>query len=338
MKKLFASIALIAALTVGAFVGDVPAQPSIGSSSSALAPRFMSIGVNPTTTGFRAPPGSIVLFAGSYYWKTGTGNTNWQVAPFGAVSLSAAPFLIQTANASAPSAQVMGALATGIVKNTTTTGVQSIATAGTDYLYPAGVAGGQAIFGGTAASETYTIKSTSHATKGKVIFGAAGTTAYDEVNERWGFGTASPAVPVHIAKATNAQIYVATSSAASSAFLSVANTGTPGTFQTNIVAFGSTVTGQVTFTGQTAPNNAALFSSNPVLMVGSQHATGKTVIGAGTNYVLTAEAGSKLAFFDATPVVKPAANADTSGATLGQLETEVNELKATLRSLGLLTP
>lgn len=32
-----------------------------------------------------------------------------------------------------------------------------------------------------------------------------------------------------------------------------------------------------------------------------------------------------------------AANADTSGATLGQLETEVNELKSVLRSLGLIT-
>lgn len=33
-----------------------------------------------------------------------------------------------------------------------------------------------------------------------------------------------------------------------------------------------------------------------------------------------------------------AANADTSGATLGQLETEVNELKAVLRSFGIIAP
>jgi hypothetical protein len=38
----------------------------------------------------------------------------------------------------------------------------------------------------------------------------------------------------------------------------------------------------------------------------------------------------------ATPVVQQAANADTSGATLGQLETEVNELKAILRTFGLI--
>ena len=40
----------------------------------------------------------------------------------------------------------------------------------------------------------------------------------------------------------------------------------------------------------------------------------------------------------ATPAGTQAANADTSGATLGQLETEVNELKAILRTFGLISP
>jgi len=44
----------------------------------------------------------------------------------------------------------------------------------------------------------------------------------------------------------------------------------------------------------------------------------------------------KLGFWNATPVVQPAANPDTSGATLAGLETEVNELKALLRSVGLM--
>lgn len=44
-----------------------------------------------------------------------------------------ATYLLQTANGSLPNAQAMGALATGIVKNTTTTGVVSIAVEGTDY-------------------------------------------------------------------------------------------------------------------------------------------------------------------------------------------------------------
>ena len=68
----------------------------------------------------------------------------------------------------------------------------------TQYVLLAGRAAGQAIFGGTAASETLTLKSTSHGTKGKVIFGAAGTTAYDEVNERVGIGIATPGAKLHI--------------------------------------------------------------------------------------------------------------------------------------------
>lgn len=47
-------------------------------------------------------------------------------------------YLLQVADGSLPNAQAMGALATGVVKNTTTTGVQSIATAGTDYTTPTG--------------------------------------------------------------------------------------------------------------------------------------------------------------------------------------------------------
>lgn len=44
----------------------------------------------------------------------------------------------------------------------------------------------------------------------------------------------------------------------------------------------------------------------------------------------------KIGFFNATPIAQKAANADTSGATLGQLETEVNELKQIFRDFGWL--
>lgn len=49
---------------------------------------------------------------------------------------TSAKFLIQVSNSNLPNAQVMGSLATGLVKNTTTTGVQTIAVAGTDYYAP----------------------------------------------------------------------------------------------------------------------------------------------------------------------------------------------------------
>jgi hypothetical protein len=47
-------------------------------------------------------------------------------------------YLVQTSTNAPANAQVMGSLATGLVKNTTSTGLQSIAVAGTDYLAPSG--------------------------------------------------------------------------------------------------------------------------------------------------------------------------------------------------------
>jgi len=56
--------------------------------------------------------------------------------------------------------------------------------------------------------------------------------------------------------------------------------------------------------------------------------------GSGTK--IGTDPAQKMGFYGATPIVQPAANADTSGATLGNLEIEVNQLKALLRSLGLM--
>src|SRR3990167_661609 len=65
----------------------------------------------------------------------------------------------------------------------------------TQYALLAGRAGGQILIGGIAASENLTLQSTSHATRGKILFG---TSAYDEVNNRLGIGTDSPAQSLDI--------------------------------------------------------------------------------------------------------------------------------------------
>lgn len=52
-----------------------------------------------------------------------------------------ATYIMQTANGSTSAEQALSALATGILKNTTTTGVLSIATPGTDYVAPGGALG-----------------------------------------------------------------------------------------------------------------------------------------------------------------------------------------------------
>ena len=49
-----------------------------------------------------------------------------------------------------------------------------------------------------APSGTLTLQSTINATKGLIIFGAAGVSAYDEVTDRLGIGTSAPSIPLHI--------------------------------------------------------------------------------------------------------------------------------------------
>lgn len=66
----------------------------------------------------------------------------------------------------------------------------------------AGIAGGQTLNGGTAASETLTLSSTAHTTKGKILFG---TSAYDELNNDLGLGTASPSARLHVIDTTEQQ-------------------------------------------------------------------------------------------------------------------------------------
>ena len=57
------------------------------------------------------------------------------VAP-GTVAPLAAKYIVQQSNSDLTNEQSLGALATGLLKNTTTTGVLSIAVAGTDYVAP----------------------------------------------------------------------------------------------------------------------------------------------------------------------------------------------------------
>lgn len=62
----------------------------------------------------------------------------------------------------------------------------------TQYAYLAGRSGGQTLYGGSGAGENLTLISTNNATRGKIFFGTVGTNVYDGVNDRFGFGTASP--------------------------------------------------------------------------------------------------------------------------------------------------
>ena len=66
------------------------------------------------------------------------------------------------------------------------------------YALLAGRAGGQTLRGGTASGNDLTLQSTSHGTKGHILFGASG---YDEVNDRLGIGTTTPRQKLEVAGA-----------------------------------------------------------------------------------------------------------------------------------------
>lgn len=80
----------------------------------------------------------------------------------------------------------------------------------TQYALLAGRTGGQTLIGGTGSGNNLTLSSTSHATKGKIIFGAS--SLYDQVNDTWGIGATNNTVfPLQINRAVNASTYTALS-------------------------------------------------------------------------------------------------------------------------------
>ena len=83
-------------------------------------------------------------------------------------------------------------------------------------------------------------------------------------------------------------------------------------------------------------NNLIASATNPNLIIED----GKNIaVSTGTGTKIGTSGTQKLGFFGVTPIAQPSANPDTSGTTtVGQLETEVNELKQLLRNLGLLAP
>lgn len=94
-------------------------------------------------------------------------------------------FIIQTTDAALPNALVMASLGTGLVKNTTVTGVQSIATSGTDYVIPSG-----SITGNAATATTSGLITNITMTDANVIPAAAGAYSYTNASTAANFPVA----------------------------------------------------------------------------------------------------------------------------------------------------
>lgn len=91
-------------------------------------------------------------------WNASSGDSQILNKPTIPADVSSKKYIIQTADASLPNAQSLGALSTGLLKNTTTTGVLSIASAGTDYQAPLGFTAENSSNKETSALDTSTTK------------------------------------------------------------------------------------------------------------------------------------------------------------------------------------
>lgn len=141
--------------------------------------------------------------------------------------------------------------------------------------------------GGTGSGGTLTLKSTTNATKGKILFG---TSAYDEANNRLGVGTAAPAVALDIVGAA----------AVTGVFTTALSGGDTvprfGVSSTGVVSLGSgSATRDVTLTR----NGGLSIQSNAYLEVvrSSQYDPGLGVVVAGdTNLRWSMNAGGGMGF------------------------------------------
>lgn len=129
----------------------------------------------------------------------------------------------------------------------------------TQYALLAGRSGGQSLIGGTASGNNLTFRSSSHATKGKVVFGNAGITVYDEVNERMGIGTASPGTTLHLeGTECNVRLGNTTPTTGKTYYFRSLNTGTFDILHhTGNVAFSMDTTGYEAFGFGSSPSSTA---------------------------------------------------------------------------------
>jgi len=112
-------------------------------------------------------------------------------------------------------------------------------------LQIAGYTETDSIQGSTISGGNLTLFSTNNATKGKIIFG---TSAYDEVNNRMGFGTITPAYLVEANKSTNGaeRIAITNPNSGTSAQALLQSSNGTASFQAGVAGTGYTTAGLIT--------------------------------------------------------------------------------------------
>jgi hypothetical protein len=148
-----------------------------------------------------------LVYDGTQWQEVATGVASLPAVGPGAGTIGSSSSLVRSVTldakgrVTAATATDVGALTTGLVKVTTTTGALTTGVGDTDYQVPltfgngvtrttnaiasdltTGKAGGQTATGGTGSGDNLTLRSTSNATKGKTIIGAGPGLQVDEVN------------------------------------------------------------------------------------------------------------------------------------------------------------
>ncbi|HRT43314.1 MAG TPA: hypothetical protein P5223_14780 [Phycisphaerae bacterium] len=214
-----------------------------------------------------------------------------------------------------------------------------------------GVAGGQTLNGGTAASETLTLASTAHATKGKINLGAA--SAYDELAARLGVGTLSPSAKIH-GLATTEQLRLGydvanylSATVAASGVTTFAATGGTIIIQGTAATDGPTLGGELlTTAGWTVPGGwtespddvfthangggANALSHSATIANSTKHQISWTISGRTTGSVTFAVGGQSLATQTASGIFGP-----TTTSTSGLVITPTNDFDGVLSSVSL---
>jgi hypothetical protein len=150
--------------------GDVTAGPGSGSQAATLA----STSVTPGTYTY-----ATVTFDAK--GRATSASDGWS-ALVSAFAPADGKFIVQQAHFAMPNAQVLASLGTGLVKNTTSTGVLSIATAGVDYQAALSLTSGSVLFSGG----------------GSTVSQDNSNFFWDSTNHRLGLGTTSPATTLDV--------------------------------------------------------------------------------------------------------------------------------------------